>query len=945
MRLARVTINQLDRVSREHALLLSCACFAILLFIFPATQSRWVPIGWTNSNASRDETRLDGVLQQAANAVLAGRDGTIIIMDPHTGRVRALVNPDGAYRQASMPGSAMKPFTALAALRAGLIDENSRTVCPGRFTGLSFSLPCVHADHLPPFTPSQAIAYSCNYYFATLGQRLGRDRLIETARQFGLGQPTGISVQEAAGIIRPCDTGNGARLLRGVEANHVSEQADCNARAAVGESGNLQVTPIQLLTAYAALINGGHLYQPRIAPADDFSSVERAQITITDQQRAIITEGMAGAVRYGTARSARLDSLPLQILGKTGTAMPAKGFRTNGWFIGFAAPFQSNRELDPSQVDLAVLVLTSRAHGSEAAMIARPIFEAYANEVSRGDPETQSISSSNVGVNNEKPAARGSLPASSIKVHLVHDNVTEELSLEDYVLGVMRAEGTMETEPEALKALAISIRTFALKNVGRHAKDGYDFCSTTHCQRFVRSPRISKGSDRNEALPDGRASDSKLIDAVRATEGQVLLDSHGQLIDAYFGASCGGHTADVGTLWGTTPPEYLSGVRDEYCDAGPHAKWIDTISRADLLRALQSDSRTDVGGRLDQVVVSKRDETGRAEFISLDGERHKSVRGWDFKIIVGRRLGWNVLKSSRFDVTRSGSNFIFHGSGFGHGLGLCQEGAHVLAARGVNYQKILGKYFPGTQVVRDRPTARLSKSGRGNSTTEDTEVLAEGNLRVSPRTPPRPLRLISLSHHATSTRTITISSEHFRVTYPADVDRRDADQVLATLESARGDYLRRASAASIAVDIPSLDIRLNDSTGDFTSRSGQPWWAAAATKGNRIELQPLPLLKRRGVLSTTLRHELAHAVIDAVSHHRAPRWLAEGLAIYLAGEGQSISRYATKTRLTSDELEQRLERPSSQQDMRALYAQAYAATADLIKREGEASVWKKLAAG
>ncbi|HXI62314.1 MAG TPA: hypothetical protein VNF70_06365, partial [Pyrinomonadaceae bacterium] len=138
--------------------------------------------------------------------------------------------------------------------------------------------------------------------------------------------------------------------------------------------------------------------------------------------------------------------------------------------------------------------------------------------------------------------------------------------------------------------------------------------------------------------------------------------------------------------------------------------------------------------------------------------------------------------------------------------------------------------------------------------------------------------------------------------------------------------------------------RFNDSTGDFTSRTGQPWWAAAATRGNRIELQPLPLLKRRGVLSTTLRHELAHTVIDAVSHNRAPRWLAEGLAIYLAGESQSISRYATSTRLSGDELERRIERPSSQPDMRALYAQAYAATADLIKREGEASVWKKLAA-
>ena len=1006
MRLARVTINQLDRVSRGHALLLSGACFAILLFIFPATQSRLIPIGWTNSNASRDETRLDGVLQQAANAALAGRDGTIIIMDPRTGRVRALVNPDGAYRQALMPGSAMKPFTALAALRAGLIDENSRTVCPGRFTGLSFSLPCVHADHLPPFTPSQAIAYSCNYYFATMGQRLGRDRLIETARQFGLGQPTGISDQETAGIIRPCDTSNGARLLRGVETNHVSEQADCNAREGVGESGNLQVTPIQLLTAYAALVNGGHLYQPRIAPADDFLAVERSQIPITNQQRAIITEGMAGAVRYGTARSAKLDALPLTILGKTGTAMPAKGFRTNGWFIGFAAPFQSNRELDPLQVDLAVLVLTSRAHGSEAAMIARPIFEAYANEISRGSTETQNISRSNVDVSNENLASPGRLPASSIKVHLVHDNVTEELSLEDYVLGVMRAEGTMETEPEALKALAISIRTFALKNVGRHAKDGYDFCSTTHCQRFVRSPNASG------ALADARASDPKLIDAVRSTEGQVLLDSHGQLIDAYFGASCGGHTADIGTLWGTTPPEYLSGVRDEYCDAGPHAKWIDTISRVDLLRALQSDSRTDVGSRLDQVIISKRDETGRAEFISLDGEHRKSVRGWDFKIIVGRVLGWNVLKSSRFEVTRSGSNFIFHGSGFGHGLGLCQEGAHVLAARGVNYQKILEKYFPGTSVRPHSGIVSLARPFKAGNSEEKNEFVASatiehdatqlslkrqigwqadlipalngrneftgvcathtspqsGEMFINPKSKMNPQlcrSAISTSHFAptelanssnaasykyfvptgfkANTRFLTISSEHFRVTYPADLDRRDADQVLTTLESARGDYLVRASAASSAVDIPSLDIRFNDSTGDFTSRTGQPWWAAAATKGNRIELQPLPLLKRRGVLSTTLRHELAHAVIDAVSHDHAPRWLAEGLAIYLAGEGQSISRYVTRTRLNGDELERRLERPSSQPDMRALYAQAYAATADLIKREGEASVWKKLA--
>src|SRR6185503_13986778 len=136
------------------------------------------------------------------------------------------------------------------------------------------------------------------------------------------------------------------------------------------------------------------------------------------------------------------------------------------------------------------------------------------------------------------------------------------------------------------------------------------------------------------------------------------------------------------------------------------------ISRHDLLRALHSDSRTDVGDRLDQLIVSQRDETGRAEFITIDGERQKKVRGWDFKIIVGRVLGWNVLKSSRFEVGRSGSNFIFRGSGFGHGLGLCQEGAHVMAARGASYQKILEKYFPGTIVKKGMGRRGEGMTGR-----------------------------------------------------------------------------------------------------------------------------------------------------------------------------------------------------------------------------------------
>jgi hypothetical protein len=195
-------------------------------------------------------------------------------------------------------------------------------------------------------------------------------------------------------------------------------------------------------------------------------------------------------------------------------------------------------------------------------------------------------------------------------------------------------------------------------------------------------------------------------------------------------------------------------------------------------------------------------------------------------------------------------------------------------------------------------------------------------------------KFIGRHEAAPATRFLTISSEHFRVTYPSDVDRRDANQVLNTLESARSDYLRRASSV-IPVNIPMLEIRLNESTGDFTSRTGQPWWAAAATKGNRIELQPLDILKQRGVLFSTLKHELAHVVIDAISHEHASRWLSEGFAIYLAGEGETIKHYVKRGLFSDEELERRLQRPSSQQDMRGLYAQAYISVASMVREQGE----------
>src|SRR6185369_16146495 len=130
-------MRQVNRMTREHALFLLFASAAILFLILRSQSKPIAIIPWANDTSDRNEAEIDVALEDTAAAALGNRDGAIIVMDAQTGRVRAIVNTEQAYAQALMPGSAIKPFTALAALRAQLIDENSRTVCPGRFTGLN----------------------------------------------------------------------------------------------------------------------------------------------------------------------------------------------------------------------------------------------------------------------------------------------------------------------------------------------------------------------------------------------------------------------------------------------------------------------------------------------------------------------------------------------------------------------------------------------------------------------------------------------------------------------------------------------------------------------------------------------------------------------------------------------------------------------------------------
>jgi stage II sporulation protein D len=387
------------------------------------------------------------------------------------------------------------------------------------------------------------------------------------------------------------------------------------------------------------------------------------------------------------------------------------------------------------------------------------------------------------------------------------------------------------------------------------------------------------------------------------------LDERGRTADVYFHAACGGRTTSIADLWGVASPAYLRGVADEACAALPHRQWQQTIPAATLTAALRGDERSNVGARLNNITVTKRDASGRAAMVTIDGARRRTLRGWDFALIVNRVLGWSTLKSAKFDVRRAGDAFAFRGSGLGHGLGLCQEGAHLMARRGATAERILAHYFPGTQTKRQA-------------------AFSTPELIPASFAPPRAV----------------LSSEHFRATFPAQLPPREVEAVLHTLEAAHAELARRLKAASLYHPLPGpVTVNIHASTGDFVGATGQPAWAAAATSGRTVQLQPLAVLRRRGVLDETLRHEYAHVVIESLGRDKMPRWLAEGLAIHVAGEGARLARFAPTTKLSRDELERRLARPSSAVEMRMLYAAAAAEVQAVIRAEGEAGAWRRVA--
>jgi stage II sporulation protein D len=854
----------------------------------------------------------DQTWQQAAATALGNREGAVLIIDPQTGRLRAVVNPRIAFGQAFPPGSTIKPFTALAAMRAQLLDRETRRQCTGRYARGEYEILCSHPKSTAPFNLPQALAYSCNDYFGHVGERMGASMANAMFASFGFGAPTGVNAAgEQAG-----------RLTQG----------EWRAQEALGDSATLLVTPIQLLTAYAALVNGGTLYRPQQAAETEVTPQQRKKVNIAAVARTTLLEGMRGAVKFGTADKAQLDQLPLYVFGKTGTSTASNGYQTQGWFVGFVAPPRTGGVPAPAEIKLGVLVFLKRGHGSEGAEVMRKVLdcglriadcglngEALLRQQT-GAPSNRYPQSVRVKISNLQSAIRN--PQSLIR----------ELPFEAYVAGVVAAEGSVEERVEALKALAVASRTYALQNPGRHAREGFDYCSTTHCQRFWWPEQL-----RN-----------LVRQAVEQTAGEVLQDAQGRLAECYFHAACGGQTANLEALWGVRAPAHLRGVRDDYCAQRPNRHWQTEVPVAQLAAALHREPRTDAGVQLQRIEVIQRDESGRVQTLALVGERRKTISGWDFKILVGRALGWQWVKSSWFDIRRKGDKVVFTGRGFGHGLGLCQEGSHVMAEQGRNYRQILAHYFPGvtsaagTALRKARYEAETvvpaSWQPRSNAEHECNIQLASLSSSLRGEKP-----LFGVTHQ--QQKRGTMASEHFRASYPASLPLRDIELVLQSLEAARTDLWRRLEQASLRVPEPGpVEISVHGSTAEFIAATGQAGWVAAVTRGRRIEMQPPALLQKRRVLKATVRHELAHVAIELLGQGRAPRWLAEGLAIHFAGEGRALERVRLSEPLSLNQLEQRLARPAAAAVTRELYARAYREVQKMIRVEGEAAVWRRVTA-
>lgn len=245
--------------------------------------------------------------------------------------------------------------------------------------------------------------------------------------------------------------------------------------------------------------------------------------------------------------------------------------------------------------------------------------------------------------------------------------VQEETTVEQ----VLRSEMAGAREPEALKAQAILVRSYLRTSTGRHRKEGYYFCDTTHCQFFT----------------DFTAVDNRFREAAMATRG-LVLKYLGKSFQPLYTAACGGRTlagpTDSGRRDAGIGYPYRS-VTCNFCASHPLFEWETTVTTQELLRALKEEPRKNPPDTL--VSLAEPGEAGEL------GALKQATR-----IRVGRALGWNVIRSNRYSIEPHSESVKIRGHGSGHNFGFCQAGAIEMSRQGKTMSEILSYYFPGCRI-------------------------------------------------------------------------------------------------------------------------------------------------------------------------------------------------------------------------------------------------------
>lgn len=248
--------------------------------------------------------------------------------------------------------------------------------------------------------------------------------------------------------------------------------------------------------------------------------------------------------------------------------------------------------------------------------------------------------------------------------------------VDDYLRSVVPEEMPVDWPAEAIKAQSVAARSFALASRGRHASEGYDLCTTTHCQLYTGTAAEKSASNA----------------AIKATRGEVLTYG-GKPIEALFHTDSGGMTENSEDVWGSHVP-YLRAAKDTPAKTMP---WTKTISRADLERKLAAKGH-DIGKvrsiALSPLAIGRaakdRTASGRVKTMTVKGTKGTAtLSGTTWRSLLG-------LKSTLFDAKLTKDAVTFTGYGSGHGLGISQWGAERMAAKGASYAEILHHYYTGT---------------------------------------------------------------------------------------------------------------------------------------------------------------------------------------------------------------------------------------------------------